>query len=273
MNTTTDHPMELVNPEKTEFKPEKQKPEKPEKQKKEKKEKQTKIENPEFATRKNKYGIQLEYSDKYSVEIGVDEAGRGPLFGRLYVAGVVLPKDGSFDISEMRDSKKITSKKKIVSLSEYIKEHALAWHIHFVEAEEIDEINIRQAVLKGMRICIREILLRLNEKCTTSNTFLLIDGNDFPGYTYFDSTSDQYVILPHETIPGGDNLYAAISCASILAKVERDKYITDLCEHHPELIERYKINQNMGYGTKHHLDGILEHGITQWHRKTYSRCK
>ena len=221
---------------------------------------------------KNKYGLSMNYSVENDIEIGVDEAGRGPLFGRLYVAGVVLPKDGSFDYSQIRDSKKITSKKKINLLSEYIKQKSIAWYIHYIEAVEIDEINIRQAVLKAMRECIRVILemISLEEK---DKICLLIDGNDFPPYILYDNTNDKIVTIPHVTIPGGDNLFVAIACASILAKTARDEYILELCKQYPILKTNYGIDTNMGYGTKTHLEGITTHGITQWHRKTYGICK
>jgi ribonuclease HII len=128
-------------------------------------------------------------------------------------------------------------------------------------------MNIRQAVLKGMRECTRCIL----EKINTTDVFLLIDGNDFLPYHIFEK--DTLINIPHATITGGDNKYVSIACASILAKTARDEYIHELCQQIPELNTRYGLEKNMGYGTKQHLDGILEHGITQWHRKTYARCK
>jgi ribonuclease HII len=215
---------------------------------------------------KNKYGLQLFYQ-KEKIEIGIDEAGRGPLFGRLYVAAVILPKDGSFDFSQIRDSKKISSKSKMSQLSEMIKQKSLFWHITFIESLEIDQINIRQSVLKAMRECIHQLLEKLN----TTNVFLLIDGNDFLPYNVF--KEDNIINIPHETIPGGDNLYASIACASILAKNARDDYIQELCEIIPELKTFYGLDKNMGYGTKQHLEGILTHGISSYHRKTYGRCK
>jgi ribonuclease HII len=221
---------------------------------------------------KNKYGLSLSYSIDNDIEIGVDEAGRGPLFGRLYVAGVILPKDGSFDYSEIRDSKKITSKKKISQLSEYIKQKSTAWYIHFIDADEIDAINIRQAVLKAMRECIRMLLLQKKDE-KEEKICLLIDGNDFPPYIQYDNEKDTIHTIPHVTIPGGDNLYVAIACASILAKTARDAYILDLCEQYPVLKKNYSIEKNMGYGTKTHLEGIQKYGITEWHRKTYGICK
>ena len=74
------------------------------------------------------------------------------------------------------------------------------------------------------------------------------------------------------TIEGGDNRFLAIAAASILAKNARDQYIEELCTANPDLSMRYRIEKNMGYGTKAHLDGILEYGVTQWHRMTYNRC-
>jgi ribonuclease HII len=223
----------------------------------------------------NKYGLSFQYSIENDIEIGIDEAGRGPLFGRLYVAGVILPKDGSFDYSEIRDSKKITSKSKIFKLAEYIKQKSIAWYIHSIEAEEIDEINIRQAVLKAMRECIRVLLLQMqiynNEK--KEKICLLIDGNDFPPYIQYDTTTNNIINIPHVTIPGGDNLFISIACASILAKTARDEYILALCEENTILKTNYGIEKNMGYGTKTHLEGIRTHGITKWHRKTYGICK
>ena len=94
-------------------------------------------------------------------EIGVDECARGPLFGRLYVAAAILPKDNSFSHSEMKDSKKIHSMKKMRELSDYIKANSTAWYIHYIEPDVIDKINIRQAVLQGMRECIKQVLLKV----------------------------------------------------------------------------------------------------------------
>ena len=211
------------------------------------------------------------YNEKNIYEIGVDEAGRGPLFGRLYVASAVLPKGDDFRHEWMKDSKRFHSKKKIRDMSDYIKENATAWSIQYIEADVIDQINIRQAVHRGMHNAIREIFTQ--DKISPHETFLLIDGNDFRPYTLFDESIEEIFTVPHETVEGGDNKFTSIAAASILAKVARDEYIHDLCSQYPELDARYHLNKNQGYGTKHHLEGILEHGITQWHRKTYGRCK
>lgn len=211
------------------------------------------------------------YDPSNNLEMGIDECARGPLFGRLYVAATILPKNEDFKHDEMKDSKKIKSRKKMRELSDYIKEHAIAWHIHFIEADVIDEINIRQAVLKGMKECIKQVLLKVD--ITAKNTFIVIDGNDFTGYTIFDNDTQMIREVPYTTVEQGDGKYTFIAAASILAKNAHDEYILELCEEHPELITRYGLDTNVGYGTKKHLDGIVEHGITQWHRKTYARCK
>lgn len=204
-------------------------------------------------------------------EIGVDEAGRGPLFGRLYVGAAVLPKGSEFRHDLMKDSKKFSSKKKRQEIAEYIKTNALAWSIQYLDADVIDEINIRQAVLRAMHNACRDVMSTLGSDHT--NTMLLIDGNDFKPLTIYDNDTEDLHVVPHDTVEGGDNTYTAIAAASILAKVAHDEYIENMCLEHPELVTKYGLDKNMGYGTKRHLDGILEHGITQWHRKTYGRCR
>jgi ribonuclease HII len=218
------------------------------------------------------------HTTDYTYEIATDEAGRGPLFGRLYVAAVILPKDESFDHSKMKDSKKFHSKTKIKQVAEYIKEHSIAWYIHFIDETVIDTINIRQAVLKAMHECIDQCITKTTDDISSSSPpsnkyFILVDGNDFTPHTLFDETTDSLIEIPHETIEGGDNTYSAIAAASILAKTARDEYILELCEEHPELKTIYHLDTNMGYGTKEHITAIKEHGITKWHRKTYGICK
>lgn len=221
--------------------------------------------------------LQTFYDSNNAYEIGVDEAGRGPLFGRLYVGAVVLPKGYNFASNEdrfkhewMKDSKKFHSKKKIREVAEYIKQNAIAWSVQYVEAYTIDDINIRQAVFRGMHAAIADIM---QKQSMLIDPVLLIDGNDFKLYSVFDENLQEIRNIPHVTVEGGDNKYTSIAAASILAKVARDTYIEDLCGKYPELVTKYGLDTNQGYGTKKHLDGIMEHGITQWHRKTYGRCK
>lgn len=216
-------------------------------------------------------------------EVGIDEAGRGPLFGRVYVAAVVLPKAPTvpapaaptekelFHYDWMRDSKQIKSRKKIGELAAYIKSNALAWHIHYVEADEIDRSGILNCVIRAMHISIDHIMESFVSKhgFALNNGLLLVDGNYFRPYTVFNQVTESLTAVNHETVEKGDGTYASIAAASILAKNERDTYVEELCAKYPVLIDRYGLNTNMGYGTKAHLEGIRTHGITEWHRQTF----
>jgi len=220
-------------------------------------------------------------TDLNIIEVGVDEVGRGPLFGRVYAAAVILPKgeDSNFDYASMKDSKKFHSKKKIEEVACYIKEHAIALHVSYCSETIIDQINILQATQKAMHDAIKNVLAKyiIKQKVSISsispNVLLMVDGNYFNPYTTYDASSCELNSIPHVTVEGGDNKYACIAAASILAKVERDAYIAELCEEHPELKSRYGIDTNKGYGAKKHMDGIKTHGITVWHRKSFAPCK
>lgn len=223
------------------------------------------------------------YNDNTQFELSIDEAGRGCLFGRVYIACVVLPKEPElFDGKDIKDSKKFSSKKKIKEVSDYIKQNALYWHIESVESGVIDEINILQAVMRGMHACIKNMIEKMKKDGKLNNQLeteykrelmAIIDGNYFNPYRTFDEASETIKELPAVTIEQGDAKYMGIAAASILAKVARDEYIIDLCAQYPSLIEKYGLDTNVGYGTKKHLDGIKEHGITQWHRKSFGICK
>jgi len=208
-------------------------------------------------------------TDNKHYEIGIDEAGRGPMFGRVYTGAVVLPKDSEdFHYEWMKDSKKFSSPKKIKEVAEYIKENAVAWSVTYEDEKSIDKINILQATFKSMHHAVHNILADGHEiSC------LVVDGNNFKPYAKFDNIAMKYKSVPHFCVEGGDNKYASIAAASILAKVGRDTYIEELCEQYPELVTHYNIDKNKGYGTKKHIDGIREHGITQWHRKSYGLCR
>ena len=101
----------------------------------------------------------------------------------------------------------------------------------------------------------------------------MIDGNYFKPLSYLNKKTGKIETFPYTTVEGGDNKYASIAAASILAKVERDKYIDELCGQNPTLAEYYGIDSNKGYGAKKHIDGIKEHGITIWHRRSFGICK
>ena len=216
--------------------------------------------------------------DTTILEIGADEAGRGPLFGRVYAAAVILPKDPAteFDFSQMKDSKKFHSKKKIAQVAEYIKTNAVAWSVAYEDESVIDKINILQATQSAMHKAIKSCIEIAEKKALDGAPHtiqLLIDGNYFNSITTYDKVRCQIKATPHVCIEGGDNKYAAIAAASILAKVSRDTYIEDLCAENPELNEKYGILSNKGYGAKKHMDGIRSHGITIWHRRSFGPCK
>ena len=204
------------------------------------------------------------------IEIGIDEAGRGPMFGRVYIGAVVLPKDSKqFDFSKMKDSKKFHSDKKIKEVAEYIKLHAIAWTVTYAEHTDIDAKNIRRATIDCMHNAVNEIMEKMNT--TPDKLYLLVDGNDF--IPMMKLCDDSYIQIPHKCIESGDNTYASIAAASILAKVTRDEYIMQMCKENPELNTRYDLESNKGYGTKKHMDGIKLNGISQWHRKSFGLCK
>ena len=216
--------------------------------------------------------------DTTILEIGVDEAGRGPLFGRVYAAAVILPKDPAteYDFSQMKDSKKFHSKKKIAHVADYIKQNAVAWAVAYEDEAAIDKMNILQATQSAMHKAIKSCIEIAEKKALDGappTIQLLIDGNYFNSITTYDKVRGKIIAMPHVCIEGGDNKYAAIAAASILAKVSRDTYIEDLCAENPELNEKYGILSNKGYGAKKHMDGIRTHGITIWHRRSFGPCK
>ena len=194
--------------------------------------------------------------DPNAIEIGTDEVGRGPLFGRVYTASVILPKDiESFDHSKMKDSKKFHSKKKIEEVADYIKENAIAYSTFAVDEKMIDKLNIFHATYWGTH--------RALDKLDVIPEHILMDGNKFKPY----QRDGEYI--SHTCVVKGDGKYASIAAASILAKVERDLYIENLCDKYPVLEERYNMRKNKGYGTKDHMNGIKEHGVTSKHRFSY----
>lgn len=193
-----------------------------------------------------------------TLEAGVDEAGRGPLFGRLYIGAAILPPDDSFDHSLMRDSKKISERKRLVAY-DYIRENAIDYAIHYVEPNDIDVDNIYNATLHGMHSALDALMVKPEH--------ILVDGSTFIPYS-FEGNS-----IYHTCITGGDDKYTSIAAASILAKVARDNYIKALCKEDATLDEYYGLLSNKGYGTAAHMNGIKEHGISKHHRKSFGICK
>jgi ribonuclease HII len=120
----------------------------------------------------------------------------------------------------------------------------------------------------------KQYIQKMKEEGNDNYSFhLLIDGNYFKPITMLNKKTSKIETIPYDTIEGGDNKYTSIAAASILAKVFRDKYIDDLCLENPDLITKYGLDSNKGYGSKRHMDGIKEHGITIWHRRSFGICK
>ena len=206
--------------------------------------------------------------DQEIIEIGVDEVGRGPMFGRVYCAAVILPQD-NFKHELMKDSKKFSSKKKLEATAEYIRENCISYSIMFEEHDIIDKHNIKMATYMAMHKAIKQLINKDQRK----KYMIIVDGNDFKPVTYFDNNTESIKEIKTACVVGGDNLYTSIAAASILAKVERDNYIYDLCEKYPKLDEYYDLAKNKGYGTAKHMQGIRDYGITTWHRKSFGICK
>ena len=208
-----------------------------------------------------KKNILKQYQDKDQLEVGLDEAGRGCLFGPVCVAGVTWLDEDPEHCIEIRDSKKCTEKHRLQCYDTII-EHSKAYSIRMIDNNAIDKDNILRSSLKGMHLCLDEISKHnMIDK-------ILVDGNHF--YTYYSKEQEDFI--DHECIIKGDNIYKSIAAASILAKTYRDNYILQLVEDYPEL-KKYDIHNNKGYGTKKHMEAIKEHGITQWHRKSFAPCK
>ena len=199
------------------------------------------------------------YHNKDLIEVGIDEAGRGCLSGRVYVGAVILPKEINDDIyTQIKDSKKISRKKRKV-LREYIEKTAIAYSVAYAEPEEIDSLNILGATLKTMHKALNGLSIEPEQ--------ILVDGKQFNLYTSKKGNS-----IPYETVINGDNTYYSIAAASILAKVYHDEYVEALCIKDPTLQEKYDWEHNMCYGTRKHMEGIRQHGISQYHRKSFKPC-
>lgn len=198
------------------------------------------------------------FKNRKLLEAGIDEAGRGPLFGRVYAAAVILNPELEYNDKYIKDSKKL-SKKNIVFAESYVKDVALDWSVAYSTEERIDDINILQATQEAMHKALDNLSIKPE--------YLLVDGNYFSPYTINKKN------IKTECVVSGDDTYYSIAAASILAKTARDRYIENLCNENPELNEYYSIGTNKGYGAKIHMNGIKKYGISKWHRKTFGICK
>lgn len=191
------------------------------------------------------------YKIKNRVEVGVDEAGYGSFYGRVYAAAVVWPQD--FEHPLIKDSKKLSPKQRDEAF-EIVKKHAITYGISYCEAEEIDRINIRRADIKAMHKAI--------DQCNVLPEVIMVDGVAFE--TYWDKTGEP---VSHELIVNGDGTYACIAAASILAKVSRDRWIDEVVQKQPELDWVYGLSKNKGYGSEEHRNAIKLYGLSDGHRK------
>ena len=198
----------------------------------------------------------LTYHTPDIIEVGVDEAGRGPLFGRLYCAAVIWPQELTTPL--IKDSKKYTKVADRELAAEFVKDHAIAYGISYVDADQIDQINIFKATMLAMHEAIRQTHIDPDH--------ILVDGNTFKPFA--DSHGDNPKFT---TVVQGDGKYLSIAAASVLAKTAHDAYIKDTCLRYP-ILNRYDIQHNMGYGAPKHLEAIKLYGITQYHRQSFKCC-
>lgn len=189
------------------------------------------------------YDYDAPLLEKYGIVCGVDEAGRGPLAGPVCVAAVILDEGVVFE--ELNDSKKLTEKKR-EALYPKIIENAKAYQIVLVGPEVIDEINILQATMSGMKQAIEGLDLIPN--------LALIDGNRCPA-----------TLIPTQAVVKGDATSACIAAASVLAKVTRDRYMVELGRTYPQ----YQFEKHKGYPTKLHYELIEQYGIQPFYRKSF----
>jgi ribonuclease HII len=183
---------------------------------------------------------------------GVDEVGRGALFGVVVTAAVILPKSMLVDCQQwgIKDSKKLSARRRS-ELVPQIQEMAIAYQIGVATVAEIDQLNILQATLVAMQRAIAGL--------ETTPELCLVDGNQ----------AIPKLDIPQQTLVKGEDRSISIAAASILAKVWRDQLMIELAEIYPH----YHLAKNKGYGTAQHLLAIEQHGITLEHRQSFSPCK
>ena len=178
-------------------------------------------------------------------EAGCDEAGRGCLAGPVVAAAVILPKN--FRHPVLNDSKQLSAKTR-ESLREEIIASSITWNVAFVDNNEIDEINILRASIKAMHLAL--------DGLKKPPQFIIVDGNSFYPYRNID----------HKTVIKGDSIYFSIAAASVLAKTFRDEYMEKIHLEFPQ----YGWDRNKGYATALHREAIRKHGITPYHRRSFT---
>lgn len=190
-----------------------------------------------------------DFDKSYGCDIvaGVDEVGRGPLAGPIVAAAVILPKDSEDLILRINDSKKLTKELR-EELSEIIKEKAISYSISVKTNEEIDE--------RGIGFCNNEIFKEAIEGLSIVPDLVLSDGYTIKEFSF-----------RNEAVIKGDTKSAVIACASIIAKVYRDNLMEEYSKKYPQ----YNFEKNVGYGTKEHIEAIMNHGSCEIHRESFLR--
>jgi ribonuclease HII len=200
----------------------------------------------------------------FVLETGTDEAGRGCLAGPVTAAAVILPTD--FENEILNDSKQLSEKTR-EKLRPIIEQQAISFAVTHLHPNEIDEINILNASMKGMQECI----LKLNQK----PEFIIVDGNRLLnaklglkntfGKQFSKIEIELLKSIPNQSIIKGDSKYLSIAAASVLAKTYRDHYMNSIHEEFP----MYNWKQNKGYPTLEHREAIRKYGVTKYHRMTF----
>lgn len=179
----------------------------------------------------------------YRAVCGVDEAGRGPLAGPVCAAAVILPPNTIID--GVNDSKKLSEKKREV-LFDVIKETAVSYCIAYASVEEIEIINILNATMLAMKRAVEGLDVKAD--------YAMIDGNRMPSLD-----------IDGETIVKGDAKSMSIACASILAKVSRDRLLYEYAKEYPQ----YQFDKHKGYGTAAHREALIKYGPCPYHRMSF----
>ena len=190
------------------------------------------------------------YKEGYKLICGIDEAGRGPLAGPVAVGAVIMKPDSMLEW--VNDSKKVTEKRREI-LYDKIIEDSIAWSVQLISEKDIDELNILEATKKGLNLALRDIIEQLNSK----PDILIVDA-----LREIDTLG-----VPYQSIIKGDATCYSISCASILAKVTRDRVMKQWDEVYPQ----YGFAKHKGYGTAKHIQAIKEYGPCSIHRRSFIR--
>ena len=208
--------------------------------------------------------LKVRFSSDTKIEMGVDEAGRGCLWGPLYAASVIWSPEEEWseehrEITPMiRDSKTLSEKKREY-LANAIQSLAIGYGVGSVTPQEIDSL--------GMSAANRMAFVRAIQDNTVPADRLLIDGC----LPLLEESLTEVEAEEQQTIVDGDALYIPIAAASILAKYSRDTWVKEYVANYPTLEEYYNLSSNKGYGTEKHRQGILQHGVHEEHRRLFLR--